>query len=205
MTEQFISNIVFIIIIILLLFFVAKFKLKEFNKNRARKKRFHRGLKLETEAEYFLKGKGFNIIGNQEIHYHNYSVNGQNRSNKLIVDYVAEKAGKKYLVEVKSGKDAISIDNKNSRRQLLEYDLVIENDGVILLDMENENLQFVKFQTKQEKRDNSFREIIIVLAMIGIFIPFWKVKILIALILISVWKYPVESKKVLKSFYDFKF
>lgn len=46
---------------------------------------------------------------------------------------------------MKSGKEAISLNNKNSRRQLLEYDLVIENDGAILLDMENENLKFVQF------------------------------------------------------------
>lgn len=198
MTEQFISNTVFIVIIILLLFFVAKFKLTEFKKNRARKKRFERGIKLETEAEYFLKEKGFNIIGNQEINYHNYKVNGQNRRNKLIVDYVAEKAGKKYIVEVKSGKEAISLNNKNSRRQLIEYDLVIENDGLILLDMENKDLQFVQFQSKEERQDTSFREIIIALAIMGILIPFWKIRILIILVMIVIWKYPIQSKKVLK-------
>ncbi len=198
MTEQFISNTVFIVIIISLLFFIAKFKLTEFKKNRARKKRFERGLKLETEAEYFLKEKGFNIIGNQEINYHNYLVNGQNRRNKLIVDYVAEKAGKKYIVEVKSGKEAISLNNKNSRRQLIEYDLVIENDGLILLDMENKDLQFVQFQSKEERQDTSFREIIIALAIMGILIPFWKIRILIILVMIVIWKYPIQSKKVLK-------
>lgn len=205
MTEQFISNIVFLLIIISLLFFVVKFKLTVFKKNSARKKRFERGLKLETEAEFFLKRKGFSIIGSQEVYYHNYLVNGQERSNKLIVDYIAKKAGKKYIVEVKSGKEAISIDNKNSRRQLLEYDLVIDNDGVILLDMENENLQFVKFQSKEERQDNTLKKIIITMAMIGILIPFWKIRILIALVLMAIWKYPIPSKKVLKPFYEFKF
>jgi len=132
-------------------------------------------------------------------------INGRKKSNKLIVDYIAEKAGKKYIVEVKSGNDAISMNNKNSRRQLLEYDLVIENDGVILLDMENKILQFVQFQTKEVRQDNIFRKIIIALAMIGILIPFWKVRILIGFILLAIWKYPVKSQQVLKTFYDFKF
>lgn len=205
MNEPFISNIVFIIIIILLIFILAKFKLTEFKKNRARKKRFKRGLKLETEAEFFLKSKGFNIIGNQEIFYHNYLVNGENRRSKLIVDYITEKAGKKYIVEVKSGKDAISLYNKNSRRQLIEYDLVIENDGTILLDMENKKLQFVKFHSKEESQDIFFKKIIIAVAIMGILIPFWKVKILIGLILIAMWVDPIKVKKIINIFYKLNF
>ncbi|UAM99113.1 hypothetical protein K8354_04620 [Polaribacter litorisediminis] len=205
MNEQFFSNVIFILIIGILLFFIVKFKLSERSKKRARKKRFERGLKLETAAEDFLRKKGFNILSSQEIYFHNYLVNGHKKQNKLIVDYITEKSGKKYIIEVKSGKKAISLDDKNSRRQLLEYDLVIENDGVILLDMENENLQFVNFQSKEEQQEYKIREIIILVAIIGIVIPFWKVKGLIAVILIIIWKFPVKAKKVLKTFYTFKF
>lgn len=197
MSETNISNIAFSIIIIVLLFFVLKYKFSEYKKNRARSKRFKRGLKLETEAEYFLKGKGFSIKESQEVFYHNYLVNGEKRSSKLIVDYIAEKSGRKYIVEVKSGKDAISTNNKNSRRQLIEYDLVIENDGVILLDMENRNIQLVQFQSKLERQDTTFREIIIAFAIMGILIPFWKIRILIILVMIIIWKYPIKFKKIL--------
>ncbi|MGK0446412.1 MAG: hypothetical protein ACJA2M_000180 [Polaribacter sp.] len=205
MNEQFFSNVIFIVIIGILLFFIVKFKLSEQSKKRAGKKRFERGLKLETAAEDFLRKKGFNILSSQEIYFHNYVVNGHKKQNKLIVDYIAEKSGKKYIIEVKSGKKAISLDDKNSRRQLLEYDLVIENDGVILLDMENENLQFVNFHSKEEQQEYKIRQIIILVAIIGIVIPFWKVKGLIAVILIIIWKFPAKAKKVFKTFYTFKF
>jgi Holliday junction resolvase len=205
MSQQFLSNALFIATISILLFFLVKYKLAEYAKSKARKKRFKRGLKLETEAEGFLIKKGYNIVENQAIYYHNYIVNGHKKQNKLIVDYIAEKEGKTYIIEVKSGKKAISLDDKNSRRQLLEYDVVIENDGVILLDMENKKLQYVQFHSKEEKQDNNFRKVVIVLAMIGILIPFWKVRILIGLILIAIWKYPFQAKKVLKTFFIFKF
>lgn len=205
MSQQFLSNVFFITTIAVLLFFLVKYKLAEYAKSKARKKRFERGLKLETEAENFLRKKGYNIINNQAIYYHNYKVNGNKKQNKLIVDYIAEKEGKTYIIEVKSGKKAISLDDKNSRRQLLEYDVVIDNDGVILLDMENKRVQLVNFQSKAEKQEDNFRRIILVVALIGIIIPFWKVRGLTALILIATWKFPEKSKKIVKTFNNFKF
>jgi hypothetical protein len=205
MTESFISNSIFILIICFLLFFVAKFKFFEYKKNNDRKKRFNRGIKLETEAASFLEKKGFKIVSDQEIHYHSYKVNGQQRKSKLILDYVVEKSGKKYIVEVKSGKNAISLNDKNSRRQILEYDFVIENDGIFLLDMESKNMQLVKFEPKQEKQDEFFRKFILTIAVIGVLAPFWKVRILIGLIMLVIWKFPNKSKEVLVFFSSLKF
>jgi Holliday junction resolvase len=204
MNESLISNSIFILIIIGLLFFIVNYKYSEYKKNKNRRKRFERGLQLETDAAHFLKKKGFSIIGSQVIYYHHYLVNGEQRSNKLILDYLAKKDGKKYIIEVKSGKEAISLNDKNSRRQLIEYDLVIENDGLILLDMENEILQYVKFHSKEEKHDDMLRKLIIVLAIISIIIPFWKVKILIGLMMLIFWRYPNKTKKALTVFPNFK-
>jgi Holliday junction resolvase len=197
MNESIISNSIFILIISVLLFFLIKYKYSEYKKNRNRRKRFERGTKLETDAEHFLKKQGFGIVDSQAIYYHNYLVNGEQRSNKLILDYIASKGGKRYIVEVKSGKSAISLNDKNSRRQLLEYDLVIKNDGLILLDMENKILQHVKFQTKEEKQENMFSKLIIALSVIAIIIPSYKVKSLIGLLLLLFWIYPNQGKKLL--------
>ena len=150
MNETFIERFVFIIIIGLLLFITVKYKIEQFNKKRKQKKRFARGLMLENRARGFLQDKGYSIVGEQEICYHRYTVNNRNFESKIILDYVVQKNGKKYIVEVKSGKSAISVKDKNSRRQLLEYDFVIENDGIFLLDMENRVMNLVKFYSKEE-------------------------------------------------------
>lgn len=201
---ELLERIISISLIVILLFALAKFKYNDFHKKQKQRKRFERGNMLETRAKTFLENKGFLIIDEQKAYNHNYEVNGERRSSKLKVDYVVEKKGKRYIVEVKSGKSAISLDDKNSRRQLLEYDFVIENEGVFLLDMENEKMQFVKFYTKTERDEDVFRKVIIGVALFGILIPFWKVKILIGLILLGVWLYPGQVKTVIKSLMDVK-
>lgn len=201
---ELLERIISISLIVILLFALAKFKYNDFRKKQKQRNRFERGFMLESKAKTFLENQGYLIIDEQKIYNHNYEVNGEPRSSKLKVDYVVEKKGKRYIVEVKSGKSAISLDDKNSRRQLLEYDFVIENEGVFLLDMENGKMQFVKFYTKAERNEDVFRKVIIGIALFGILIPFWKVKILIVLILLGVWLYTGQAKEVIKTLMDVK-
>ena len=189
-------SILAVIIIVLLIGFV-QLKQRELKKKRKQKLRFKRGNELEVQAKSFIESKGFRIINIQAPFFHNYKVNGESRSSKLIVDYIAEKNGKKYIIEAKSGKSAISITDKNSRRQLLEYDFVIENDGIVLLDMENRNMQVVKFQSKAEKKDNLMLKALVITAGIAILLPFWSIKVTVLLLLILVWLYPDNSKKII--------
>lgn len=185
-----------IIIIFVLLFVIAKYKIDDYRKKRAQKKRFQRAAEFEIRAKHFLEKKGFKIIGNQEVYYHKYEVNGVLKQSKLILDYVVSKDRNTYIVEVKSGKSAISINDKNTRRQLLEYDFVIENDGVFLLDMENEKLNLIKFHSKKERADRNLNLVLIMVALIGILIPFWSVKTITIMLLFAVWRFPKIVQKI---------
>ena len=205
MNETIVERFIFIIIIGILLVITLKYKIEQFNKKRKQKKRFSRGVMLENRARGFLRDKGYSIVSEQEICYHRFKVNGKNFESKIILDYVVQKNSKKYIVEVKSGKSAIHLKDKNTRRQILEYDFVIENDGVFILDMENKNMQLVEFHSKAERKDEALRKVIIVFAIIGIIIPFWELKILIGLILFGIWRYPDKSKRVLSIFPNLKF
>ncbi len=185
-----------------MLYILAKFKYNDYRKKQKQMKRFERGNMLEKQAKSFLENKGYRIVSEQKEYTHNYLVNGENRSSKLKVDYVVESKGKRYIVEVKSGTSAISLNNSGSRRQLLEYDFVIENDGVFLLDMENEIMQFVKFSTKAEKNEDLLRKVIIGTSMFAILIPFWtRENFALGLILLGVWIYPGPAKSAIKSLF----
>jgi hypothetical protein len=111
---------------------------------------------------------------------------------------VVKKKGKTYIVEVKSGTSAIHLKNISTRRQLLEYDFVVENDGMFILDMENENMQLVEFQSKQERKDKVLRNVMMVIALIGIAIPYWELKVLFGFILLTVWKFPKTTIETLE-------
>lgn len=196
MNETIVERFTFLIIISILLFIALKLKIAQYNKKRKQKKRFARGLMLENKARGFLQDKGYSIVGEQEIYFHRYKVNNKNFESKIILDYIVEKDSKKYIVEVKSGKSAISVQDKNSRRQLLEYDFVIENDGIFLLDMENRTMKLVKFYTKADHQQFYFYKFLLVLAVIGILIPFWYIKILLMILIVLIWKYPEKTKSV---------
>jgi len=149
-----------ILIISALLFVILSYKYKDYKKRRKLQKQFKRGNELEKEARYFLENKGYNILEEQYVHYHEYKVNGETHKSKLIIDYVVSRDNKTYLVEVKTGEKAISISDKNTRRQILEYYFAIDNDGVFLLDMENEELLKIEFTVKDSKPTNNLAWII---------------------------------------------
>jgi len=197
MDGSLIERVIFISIIAILLFALAKYKYLTYQIKRKQKKRFARGIKLENEAYAYLQSLGYSIIGMQQIHYHQYEINGTKQTSKLILDYLVEKDGNRYIVEVKSGQSAIYINNSNTRRQLLEYDYTIQNDGIFLLDMENKKMQLVRFTSKDEVAIDDFRNLVIILAIMGIIIPFIKIKVLLILLLIAIWKYPKKSKLIL--------
>lgn len=171
------------VIIVSLFFLIIKYKLKEYYKARQVKKRFERGNKLEVQAKKFLKSKGYSIIDYQSTYEHLYKVNGELQCAEIQPDYIVKKNGKKYIVEVKSGSTAINASNRTTRRQLLEYDYVVENDGVFLLDMENRSLKLIEFKSKAERSSNKLLKTVIIIAIIGIAIPYWQVKVAIGLIL----------------------
>jgi hypothetical protein len=181
-----ISTYIILSLIVIIILILLQIKLKAFNKKRVLRKRFKRGLYLEDKAKEYLSNIGFNIIEEQRSYYHTYKVNGINNKAKIIVDYIVEKGGKRYIVEVKSGKSAISTNNKNTRRQLLEYDFVLENDGIFLLDMENKNMQLIEFTPNLNTKKHNNHIILIVtslIILIGIFTPNIQIKIAAILLL----------------------
>ncbi|WP_075590536.1 hypothetical protein [Labilibacter marinus] len=175
------------IIILALAFFIIKYKLTEYFKAQKVKKRFERGNQLELDAKKFLKSKGYSIVDYQSTYEHKYMVDGTPEYAEIQPDYIVKKKGKKYIVEVKSGTSAISARNRNTRRQLLEYDYVVENDGVFLLNMENRDLKLIQFKSKAEKRSRKLIKAVIIIGIVGIAIPYWEVKVAIGLVLALVF------------------
>ncbi len=171
------------IIIITLTFFILKYKLSEYLKERKVKKRFERGNKLELQAKNFLKNKGYTIVDYQSTYEHRYMVDGEVQYADIQPDYIVKKKGKKYIVEVKSGTTATSLRNRSTRRQLLEYDYVVENDGIFLLDMEHRDLKLIQFKSKAGKRSGKLLKTVIVVAIFGIAIPYWQIKVAIGIVL----------------------
>ena len=78
-------------------------------------------------------------------------VDGQPEKITVRADFLVRRGWKTYIVEVKSGQQG-SIRLPNVRRQLLEYKLVYQPDGILLLDMEHHTLQEIRFSYPDKKR-----------------------------------------------------
>ena len=156
-TGRFVIGVVIGLLFIALLRFFLLEKWQRFCQKRA----MRRGNKLEKEAARFLRSKGYEILKPQfELAYSVWEDNIE-RNIKITPDYLVGRNGKKYLVEVKSGKQAPAISYAPTRRQLLEYVVAAKADGIFLLDMEKRILKKVQFDLITETHQATFVWVVI--------------------------------------------
>lgn len=87
----------------------------------------------ESSAEDYLRDMGFVEIQNSNTHKFSFWVDDEERHFHLKPDIIAELEGEAWLIEVKNGKDS-SLGNRNTRRQLLEYQINYPHHRVALYD-----------------------------------------------------------------------
>ena len=114
-------------------------------------RRFKRGLIAEKHAAKYLRRHGYKILAAQLQETITVYVNSEAQESKVRADFLVRKGWKTYIVEVKSGQQG-TVRQAATRRQLLEYKLVYEPDGIILLDMEHHNLQKIDFGYHTRRR-----------------------------------------------------
>ncbi len=119
-------------------------------------RRFKRGLIAEKNAAKFLRRHGYKILVAQLQENITVYVNGEPQESTVRADFLVRKGWKTYIVEVKSGQQG-NVRQAATRRQLLEYKLVYEPDGIILLDMEHHNLQKINFAYGARRRSQWLR------------------------------------------------
>jgi hypothetical protein len=107
--------------------------------------RRERGALGEMRAEKMLRDWGFGILGQQVTVSYDVFVDGEPVAIDLRADYLVQYGDKRYVAEVKTGKAAPRIDTPATRRQLLEYRIAFDVDGVLLVDAESERLHAVEF------------------------------------------------------------
>ena len=96
-------------------------------------------------AEALLRRLGFTILGRQVGGGYGLGVDGERLEVDVRADYVVEANGRRYVAEVKTGVFAPRIETAATRRQLLEYRIAFDVDGVLLVDAEQERVQLVEF------------------------------------------------------------
>src|SRR5262249_21331889 len=99
----------------------------------------------EVRAEALLERLGYSILGRQVSITYGLGLDGAHVPVELRADFVVAAAGRRYVAEVKTGRLAPRIDTPATRRQLLEYRLAFDVDGVLLVDAESGRVHTVEF------------------------------------------------------------
>lgn len=104
-----------------------------------------RGAAGEQRAEGLLRRLGFTIVGRQVAARYGLGVDGATIAVDLRADYVVGWGSQRFVAEVKTGAWAPRIETSATRRQLLEYRMAFEVDGVLLVDADAGKVRRVDF------------------------------------------------------------
>lgn len=119
--------------------------LRRWSKRRRMTIRMERAARGEERAEGWLEELGYVILGAQVLAEHSVRVDDRTVTIALRADYLVARQGARYVVEVKTGALAPRIETSATRRQILEYRIAFEVDGVLLVDGETGKVHAVTF------------------------------------------------------------
>lgn len=99
----------------------------------------------EHDATELLRELGYEILGAQVSAAYPVLVDGAEKQIGIRADFLVARSQRRFIVEVKTGAVAPRIETAATRRQLLEYLVAFEVDGVLLLDMQERVVRAVEF------------------------------------------------------------
>lgn len=102
-------------------------------RSRARVRRAQRG---EEAAEALLEDEGYTVVERQAPGSWSLRLDGEEFEVQVRADLIVEREGLRYVAEVKTGSLATDPLYPPTRRQLLEYWVAFEPDGLLLIDVE---------------------------------------------------------------------
>jgi hypothetical protein len=92
------------------------------------------GARGEARARKLLEAEGYAIEAEQVTRRYELRVDGLPHPVPLRADYLVRRDGRAFIAEVKSGAESARIGNAATRRQLIEYRLAFDVDGILLVD-----------------------------------------------------------------------
>ncbi len=119
---------------------------------RRARSRSRRAIAGESEAEALLARAGYRVDRRQPRASVRLWVDDESVDVEVRGDLLVRRGSKRYLAEVKTGTRAPRITHGPTRRQLLEYSLAFEVDGLLLVDADRGTIRRVAFTPPKRRR-----------------------------------------------------
>lgn len=105
-----------------------------------------RGYAAEADAPKMLKAAGYTVIESHPQATYTWWLDDEEQTSTIRPDWLVERDGLIWVVEVKSGARS-NPRSRNTRRQLLEYQIYYPADGLLVIDAELDEIHTVEFPT----------------------------------------------------------
>lgn len=119
--------------------------LRAFRGSSRARRRAARALAGEAEAAVMLRRAGYRVVARQATAHWAPLLDGTPHDTEVRADYLVEARGERLVAEVKTGEEAPQLSTAATRRQLLEYLVAFEADGVLLVCPERGAIHRVEF------------------------------------------------------------
>lgn len=108
----------------------------------------HRRLGRQGEelAERLLEDDGYRVEGRQVTSRYTLLVDGEPKEVVLRADFVVRLGSRRFVAEAKAGELAGRLETAATRRQLVEYCLAFDVEGVLLVDTHRRCISLVQLQ-----------------------------------------------------------
>ena len=143
MIERFLNNEWLLLLFVLLILYLG-WKIRSVWKNFLFYLIKRKGRKGEGIAVILLNKEGYKILDEQVSFPGLLFENNKKVKYFVKPDFLVEKNGEKFIAEVKTGASAL-IQNRSTRRQILEYSHLNQNKTVLLIDIENKKIKKINF------------------------------------------------------------
>jgi hypothetical protein len=114
-----------------------------------RRRQWLRAQRAEAHAVVLFERLGYVVLGAQVEGTYLIRIDGQPTRVTVRADYMVEREGLRFIAEVKTGQFAPLLANRATRRQLLEYLVAFQVDGVLLVDGETRQVHRIDFPIAQ--------------------------------------------------------
>jgi hypothetical protein len=126
--------------------------LRSWRGSRRARRRAGRAVAGEDAAAALLRNAGYEIVGRQIRQWWSPTVDGEPCETEVRADYLVRADGEVLVAEVKTGDEAPQLSTAATRRQLLEYHVAFEVDGVLLVCPERGAIHRVEFPIRAGAR-----------------------------------------------------
>ena len=113
------------------------------------------GVDGELRAEPLLRRLGYTIVARQASTTYDVAFDGERCAIALRADFLVEREGCRFVAEVKTGRLAPRLETPATRRQLLEYRVAFDVDGVLLVDVDAGRVHSLEFPSPTSRLPES--------------------------------------------------